>query len=174
MSIVVSGVASIWSKSLLYFSLKKKLNVESSSAPFIAEAASMPGRDELGVRDGLAVELEAGDQLADADADREQVEDRLEEAGDEDLPGAAVGEVVAVEQQPGGLGRGAGTPRRGRRAVVSMAISRPASGRAGGRRSNQPTTREHDEVGDVDGGQRPVDRGRARASGSGRRRATAA
>ena len=43
MSLVVSGVASIWSKSLLYFSLKKKLNVESSSAPFIAEAASMPG-----------------------------------------------------------------------------------------------------------------------------------
>ena len=43
MSIVVSGVASIWSKSLLYLSLKKKLNVESSSEPFIAEAASMPG-----------------------------------------------------------------------------------------------------------------------------------
>ena len=43
MSLVVSGVASIWSKSLLYFSLKKKLNVESSSEPFIAEAASMPG-----------------------------------------------------------------------------------------------------------------------------------
>ena len=42
-SVVVSGVASIWSNSLLYFSLKKKLNVESSRAPFIAEAASMPG-----------------------------------------------------------------------------------------------------------------------------------
>lgn len=36
-------MASIWSKSLLYFSLKKKLNVESSTEPFIAEAASMPG-----------------------------------------------------------------------------------------------------------------------------------
>ena len=43
MSIVVSGVASIWSKSLLYFSLKKKLKVLSSSEPFIADAASMPG-----------------------------------------------------------------------------------------------------------------------------------
>jgi hypothetical protein len=43
MSRVVSGVASIWSKSLLNFSLKKKLNVESSTEPFIAEAASMPG-----------------------------------------------------------------------------------------------------------------------------------
>ena len=43
MSRVVSGVASIWSKVLEYFSLKKKLNVESSSAPFIAAAASMPG-----------------------------------------------------------------------------------------------------------------------------------
>ncbi len=43
MSIVVNGVASIWSKSLLYFSLKKKLNVESIRVPFIAEAASMPG-----------------------------------------------------------------------------------------------------------------------------------
>jgi hypothetical protein len=43
MSVVVSGVASIWSNSLLYFSLKKKLYVASSSDPFIAEAAIMPG-----------------------------------------------------------------------------------------------------------------------------------
>ena len=42
-SAVVSGVASICSNSFSYFSLKKKLNVESRSAPFIAEAASMPG-----------------------------------------------------------------------------------------------------------------------------------
>ena len=40
---MVSGVASIWSKSLSYLSLKKKSKVESSIAPFIAEAASMPG-----------------------------------------------------------------------------------------------------------------------------------
>ena len=43
MSIVVSGVASIWSKSLSYLSLKKKLYVLSSTEPFIADAASMPG-----------------------------------------------------------------------------------------------------------------------------------
>src|SRR3954449_297994 len=39
MSEVVSGVASIWSKSLLYLSLKKKLYVASSSAPFMAGGA---------------------------------------------------------------------------------------------------------------------------------------
>ena len=47
-----------------------------------------------------------GDELADSDADREEVEDGLEEAGDEDVPGPPVGEVVAVEQQAGGLAGG--------------------------------------------------------------------
>ena len=43
MSMVVSGVASIWSYSLSYFSLKKTLYVESISAPLNADAASIPG-----------------------------------------------------------------------------------------------------------------------------------
>ena len=124
----------------------------------------MPGRDELGVRDRLPVELEAVDQLADADADREQVEHRLEEAAEEDVPGRG--------GRRGSCGTAAARwPRRrsargGARRSGEHRISPPAvrvSRRTG---QHQPRDRQHQQVDDVDQASDHVEPRRGSASGS--------
>ena len=58
----------------------KKLNVVSSTAPFIAAAASSPGATNCVVLDRAAARARhLADERADADADRQQEEQRLDE-----------------------------------------------------------------------------------------------
>ena len=99
------------------------------------------GRDELGVGDRVAVELEAVDQLADADADREQVEDRLEEAGEEQLPGArGRRRSCAARSSPVRLDRRRAGPSAARRGRRSTTVMSPASASRRADRQHQPTT----------------------------------
>ena len=97
------------------------------------------------------------DQLPDADADREQVEDRLEEAADEDPPRAAVGDVVALEEHAGGLADAELGTHLAADGLVQDAHA-PTS-RLVSRRtvSHQPRAASTDEVDDVDERERQVD-----------------
>src|SRR4051794_21596663 len=102
-----------------------------------------PGRDELGVGDRVAVELEGVDELPDADADGEQVEDRLQEAGDEQLPLALGRRVVAQDDKAAALQRPQGRVggRRARAAPRRHLVTHRASLRARVRSATyQPTT----------------------------------
>ena len=62
MFVVVIGVASIWSNSFWNFSLKNMLNVESRIAPFIADAASIPGATNSAY--GIACPLTSNDSIS--------------------------------------------------------------------------------------------------------------
>ena len=71
MSVGPSGVASIASKVFAYLYLKKKLNVVSNTAPFIAAAASRPGATNWSYGTIWPPgPLTVADERADADADR--------------------------------------------------------------------------------------------------------
>ena len=74
------------------------LNVESKIAPFMAEVASRAGATKLVNVDRVAAEPDGADQRADADADGQQVEQRLEEAGGEHEPGMPVDPRVPLDQ----------------------------------------------------------------------------
>ena len=100
MSIVVSGVASIWSKSLLHFSLEEEVEGGSSSDP-VHGGGQHPWRDELGV--GMSWPLKVKPVTAGPTPTPigEQVETGSEKPLRKMYPGAPVGEVVAVDEQPG-------------------------------------------------------------------------
>ena len=72
--------------------------VESYTAPFIADAAISAGATNWSYGIELAVDVDVADEAAEADADRQQVEERLEEPADEDQPRAAVHHHAALEQ----------------------------------------------------------------------------
>ncbi len=77
------------------------LYVESKIGTVHRRTGQHRGCHERGVPDHCAVgQGEVADQLGDADADREQVEDRLEEAGDEDDPGSPVDQEVPLDDLP--------------------------------------------------------------------------
>ena len=80
-------------------SLKKKLNVLSLIAPFIAALASSAGATNMLVADRLAAGPGIGaDERAEPEADAEQVEQRLEEARQEDQPAVLVDVQVPLDQ----------------------------------------------------------------------------
>ena len=90
------------------------------------DGGEQAGRDERGVADRVAVRPgDVADQRADADADGQQVEQRLEEAGDEHQPDPPVDQEVALDQPPGAARRPAGAAWSGRRASA-VAVSRPS------------------------------------------------
>ncbi len=68
------------------------------------------GRDELGVADRLAADLDVADEGPQAEADRDQVEDRLEEPRQDDHVRPAVDVHVALDQAVAA----AGAPQHGR------------------------------------------------------------
>jgi hypothetical protein len=51
----------------------------------------------------VTAEREGPDEVVQADTDGEEIEERLEEAGDEEDPLAAVDEDIALEDPPGPL-----------------------------------------------------------------------
>ena len=72
------------SKVCAYLNLKKKLNVVSSTAPFIAAAAMSPGATNSSYGDRLHRRARhLAHEPAHADADRQQVQQRLDEPGEE-------------------------------------------------------------------------------------------
>ena len=72
--------------------------VESNTAPFIADAASRAGATNWSYGTSCAIDVDVADERREADTDREEVEERLEEAADEDQPRAAVHHHAAFEQ----------------------------------------------------------------------------
>ena len=114
-----TGVAITPSYSFMYFIFPKKLKVVSASAPVIADEASIAGATNAAYETTRPPGSgEVADQRADADADGEQVEHRLHEAGDQhaasrrDLSAATLRSATdadrrdaAWRRRPAGAGR---------------------------------------------------------------------
>ncbi len=92
-----SGVARMASKVFAYFSLKKRLNVDFEEGAVHGRGGHQAGCDVRGIGDVADV----ADERAQAEADAEQIEDRLEEAGDDDGPVAPIDDDVALEHLVG-------------------------------------------------------------------------
>ena len=159
---------------LVVVELEEEVERALADRPVHRGAGQQRRRDEQLVRDRLAARArDRPDERAEPEADREQVEQRLEEARQDDEPAVLVDVQVALDQaQRAAARRSAGRWSAGRRSSAHQ-LGRDQSGRR--RTSRRRRTRGGSPGGRARAGSSARRRSsRATARGPARRRATAA